>query len=461
VFDRGDHVEIAARLIERLGARDQIVADEGRLWKHAYSTFGVWSEIDRAHLSRSVQGFAGAPVGEKEKPLGVSSGDVYGAIKLALDQLGRPGFFDSAPPGIAFSDCFVRVGDEGLEVLPSGPDHRARASYPFALARGAVPSRWVAFLDSVFRDDEDRVAKVSFVQEFFGACVLGVAPKYQRACVALGEGDNGKSVLANVGLSCMPPGTTTAIPPQSWGHEYYRADFVGKLINVLGELPEREIIASDAFKAIVSGDPITGRLIREAPTTFRPRAGHYFAANRLPGTSDQSEGFWRRFVVLTFNRSFKGDPERDPDIVTKILAERPAIVGWMLDGAARLVQAKDYTIPRSHHAALAEWRKNADQVACFIEAEMRPLAVDDPLAWGTTGASLYSAYAEWCRTNGHRALASNRFAERMKGLGLAATKTKRGMVYPVARLSAVDRVQAGAGWVQGHPSPETLGGFDA
>jgi len=149
----------------------------------------------------------------------------------------------------------------------------------------------------------------------------------------------------------MPAGTTSAIAPQDWAQEYRRAMLVGKHLNAVGELPEREIIASEAFKAIVTGDPIVGRIIRESPMTFRPKAGHYFAANRLPGTSDQTEGFWRRFVVLTFNRNLKDDPTRDPEIVSKLLTELPEIVSWLLEGAARLIRAKAYTIPSSHHAA--------------------------------------------------------------------------------------------------------------
>ena len=70
---------------------------------------------------------------------------------------------------------------------------------------------------------------------------------------------------------------------------------------------------------------------------------------------DRTDGFWRRFVILTFNRSFKGDPNRDPNIAESILAaERPAIVSWFIDGAVRLLKARGYTIPPSHEAAAME-----------------------------------------------------------------------------------------------------------
>ena len=453
-FERGDHVELGERLVRELAPRESLVFDE--LHPHRYDEErGLWLPVERATESRIVQGFAGKTCGPKRKPLDISAADVAGAIKLAHDQVSEPGFFGESTGIIAFSDCVVRVTSAGVEVLKHAREHRVRAGFPFPYERGACPRRFLAFLGELFRDDEDRLEKEAFVQEFFGACALGIATTYQRCVVAVGSGGEGKSTLAGLAYECMPLGTTSAIPPQDWGQEYRRAMLVGKHLNVVGELPERDIIASEAFKAIVTGDPIVGRVIRESPLMFRPKAGHFFAANKLPGTSDQTEGFWRRFVILTFNRSFANDPARDPELGAKLLLERPKIVSWLVEGAVRLVRERAYTIPSSHHEALAAWRRSADQVALFAESELRPLELDESLSWGTPGATLYQAYSAWCTANGHRPLASNRFAERMKGLGFPARKTRHGMVYPVARISEAERaVQGGAGRVQGHPSPK-------
>lgn len=452
LFRVGDHVELAHALRATLGDSADLVADEMAAWRFDGA---LWREIDRSMQSRVVQSFSGCPVGKKD--LKIKATDVAGAIKLFRDQIARPGFFADAPPAIAFSDCVVRVGDSGLEVVPHGRDNRVRAGFPFPYQRRACPRRFLAFLGELWRDDEDRSEKEDFVQEFFGACELGIAPRYQKAGVAPGLGSNGKTTLAVTLSDCMPAGTTSAIAPQDLGQEYRRAMLAGKHLNIVSELPERDIIASEAFKAIVTGDPIIGRVIRESPIMFRPKAGHFFAANKLPGTTDQSEGFWRRFVVLTFNRSFENDPGRDPNLVPKLLEEKAAIVSWLLDGAERLIRQKSYTIPASHHAAMAAWRRNADQVALFVESELRPTREREH---GTAGAALYSAYREWCERNGHRyTLASNRFAERMQALDLGARKTKAGMVYPVMTLTAAERaagVQGGAGSVQGHPPPVTV-----
>jgi putative DNA primase/helicase len=230
----------------------------------------------------------------------------------------------------------------------------------------------------------------------------------------------------------FPPGSVEAIAPQDWGQEYRRAMLAGKLLNVVAELPEADILESEAFKAIVTGDPIVGRHIREAPFTFRPIAGHLFAANRLPGTNDQSEGFWRRLIVIRYNRNFHNSPDRDPQIGEKIIrAELPLVVAWMLEGAARIMRDQGHTVPESHVVELDAWRGAADQVRVFL-AEC---TVEDASGYGTSASAVYSAYQRWAQRNGHKPVSSTKFGMRMKGLGKPAAHGRAGNAYPVGLAS--------------------------
>lgn len=457
VFALGDHVEIGRALVTELRGIADVVFDEGRPW--TYTPSGRWEAIDRAHESRIVQGFAGSPKLPNNSPLRIKASDVSGAIALAHDQIAKPGFFLGAPPGLVFSNGFVKVSARGVEILEHSAEHRARTGYPFEYVGNVCAKRWLAFLYSVFRDDDDREEKIVCLQEFLGACLLGVAPIYQRYVVTIGRGGEGKSTLTQIAVSAMPQGTTCAIAPQEWGNEYRRALLIGKRLNAVAELPEADIIASESVKAIITGDSIVGREIRQAPITFSPIAGHMFAANKLPGTNDQSDGFWRRILVLTFNRSFANDAECNPRIATEIIeAELPAVVSWMLQGAVRLFAEGSYTLPASHHAALAEWRRNADQIALFVESEVRVLRESEPQAWGVYAADLYAAYQRWCASNGHRPMASNKFGGRMRELGHESKKTSTGWRYHLAFLSAAERrgqVTDSDPRVTDHASPES------
>jgi P4 family phage/plasmid primase-like protien len=429
-FKRGDHVELGAALNKSLRASGPVVFAEGDTYRYDAAA-GVWKKVDVADQSRTVQRFAGIPSGKMRTPLELRASDVSGALKLAHDQIAQADFFMNSPPGLVFANGYVRVSADGISREANSPDHRARHAFSFDFDDGAPPGKFLRFLDALFRDDADRDEKSACLQEFAGASLLGIATQFQRCVVNIGGGENGKSKLADILNGVMPDGSVEAIPPQEWSNEYRRAMLAGKRLNVVAELPESDIIASEAFKAIIAGDPILGRQIYQPPFTFRPTAGHLFAANKLPGTNDQTDGFWRRLVVLRFNRSFKDDPNRNPRIAEEILAEeRPAIAAWMLAGALRLVRAGDYTLPASHHEELRRWRLQADQVSQFLAERTEPDEGED--ARGTAAATLYRTYQTWTYVNGHRAISSTKFGMRMKDLGKEAVHTRGGNVYPVA-----------------------------
>lgn len=421
-FKRGDHVDLADALVRELG--EWVVTADGAVYVYN-DALGIWRVVPSAVQSRIVHGFAHAPAGDKAKPLNIRVHDVAGALQIAQQSTSIDGFFDAAPAGIAFANGFVSVDGHGARLTPHSLEHRCRYAMPFAYEE-RTSERWDGFLQALFRDDVDRDAKIDCLGEFFGLCLFGQVTKFQKVIIASGEGENGKSTLAKIISATFPPGSISAIAPQDMGQEYRRALLAGKRLNVVSELPEAKIIAGEAFKAIVTGDQIIGRHIRETPFSFSPVAGHYFAANRLPGTNDQSEGFWRRMLVVQFNRSFKDDPEKNLDIAETLIREDlPAVCAWMLQGAVRALRQGGYSEPASHGKELAAWRRGADQVAQFFEACCTAGHEHETLA-----SAVYQAYRTWAISNGHHhLLASNAFGMRMGKLGHSSRKKESANVY--------------------------------
>jgi putative DNA primase/helicase len=432
-FERGDHVELADRLATILRSEASTVFTDGQVWRYDHAAH-IFKAAEPAQLSQIVQRFAGLEIrtGKKPQNLRLKAADIGGTIKLAQDQLTDSDFFASAPRGIVFENGFVRVTGERTTIDTHSPEHRARFAYPFEFNAKTYPNQLCKFLDEAFEGDADRTQKIRLIQEFVGLSMLGHATTYQAALVTVGDGANGKSVLTQVVEAAMPPGSSCAIPPQDFGQEYRRAMLAGKLLNVVSELPEAEILDAEAFKSVISGDSTTGREIRQAPFTFKPVAGHLFATNRLPGTQDQSHGFWRRFVVVTFNRVFMPH-EQNRNLAKELIEqELPAIVGWFLAGAQRALLVGAFTIPESHQAALERWKQRADQVRAFLDDRCDKLPLSAELYQWTPAQSVYSHYRTWASNNGHRPVASNTFGERMRLLGLGSKPTMTAKLYPVA-----------------------------
>ena len=320
------------------------------------------------------------------------------------------GFFAAAPRGLAFSNSvFVTVSANGVRAEPLGPQHRARQTVPFTYEPTADMGPVWEWVEAYFAGDADAHEKAQFLQEIFGASLARVATKFQRCALLLGEGSNGKDTCIEVLKSVFPSGTVSYAPPQTWGGEYVRASLSGKWLNVVSELPGRELATSEAFKAIVAGNPTDARFPKGRVFTLTPEAGHIFALNKMMGTQDLSHGFFRRFGILRFAREFSDTTSRR-DVAAEMVAHRPAIALWLLEGAANLLARGHYVLPTSHGGEMTEWRLEADQVATFLAED----CADSER--GMRASELYVYYTDWALRAGHRACNRQNFIKRMREL---------------------------------------------
>jgi P4 family phage/plasmid primase-like protien len=416
------------------------VATRGALYRYEPRA-GTWDRIPEAAIGSLVQLYDGLPTfdGEgKMQEVNISSRKCAAVKNCALEspEIYKPEFFDEAPTGIAFANGFATVTKDGVAFEKPGPQHRALVSLPCDYSPGAEFNEWEKALSRVFLGDKDADDKKLLLQEFVGACMVGIAANYTKCLVLIGDGENGKSVIGEtIKDACFPKEAVTHVTPQSWTREYNIAQLAESRLNLASELPEADIQASDVFKTVIDGGDVIARHPYERPFSFQPRAGHMFLANNLPGTVDHSHGFWRRFFVVEFNRDFGKDPERvtKAEMKRRLTAERSGICVWALMGAVRLLRAGHYTTPSSHVKAIGEWRLDVDPVAAFADAclEKRPAWSNDP----TPLKEIYDSYKNWCEESGRRPTSDRGLAKRLRGLKYTPRHRKDGLCFEVDLLS--------------------------
>jgi putative DNA primase/helicase len=290
-------------------------------------------------------------------------------------------------------------------------------------------------LRSAFQDDVDADEKISLLQEHVGLALIGEGCRYQKAVLLVGaQGANGKSTVQSVMKEAMPAGSTVSIAPHDMGVDYDRAQMVGKRLNIVSEVEQRELARSEPWKAMIDGkNELKARSPYKDVIFFTPTAAHLYSCNRPPDTADQSGGFWRRWEVIEFNRSFAVH-EQVADLDRLIIAEEmPAVVSWLICGAQRALQQGKLTTPVSSAAAIEKWRQSADQVACFVSEQCERLSPSDPVHMWTPHVQLFKAYTNWAALNNYKAtLSSRRFSERMEFLRLQSKRVAKGYSYPVS-----------------------------
>jgi P4 family phage/plasmid primase-like protien len=287
----------------------------------------------------------------------------------------------------------------------------------------------------VFDGDPDAEQKSKLLQEYIGACVAGIAHRYARCLILSGSGNNGKNVVADIVADHLfPADAVTHTTPQSWNKPEFLSRLRSSRLNIANEIPASDIQAGDVFKAVIDGGAVTARDLYASPYTLRPRAGHLFLANELPGTRDNTVGFWRRVLVLEFRRNFTTRPDESGKLRTKeevkaaLVKELPGIMLWALHGAVRLLRQGNYTVPDSHHRALSEWRLETDQVAAFVDDACR-------LDGGSTHLTeLHRTFLEWCEFRRRQAINDKSLAKRLRGLGVEHGKDKYGVHFQITPM---------------------------
>lgn len=415
IFHRGDHVELAERVLADLET-DPMTFDDGEFWRYEPAS-GLWRKIPVEFVEHTASSYAGAWVrasADKVKPLLMSHSSCRGAASIARNTLcSRPSRlkFDAAVPGVAFRDRFVTVENGQIKHHAHNPEHLARAGLPFDYDPLPHPEMDRFFAD-LFEGCDDAADRIHLLQEFVGASLLGMAPAYQRCLVLFGTGNNGKSQVLEVCRAAFPEGTVVSLPPQQWDERFRLPLLVGALANFVGELPSREIAGSETFKGIVTGDPQTAERKNRDAFTFTPRAGNLFGSNSLPTAGDITAGFFRRFLILPLTKVFpeSGDGV-ERDIGKRIAAqERQAIAAWAIEGARRLQEQGGYTVPASATALKASWTRDSDSVLLFLDT--MTVRVEKRPGVGLAHRDLYTSYAQWAKSCGFMPVNMSTFGKR-------------------------------------------------
>ena len=394
----GSDVEVANALHLKLCEQysSEIVYTEGRFYAF---TGKVWEIIEKVTIRKAIYEFDGAAFGQKGT-LKLSAPKADSIISILKDQTHKVDYFDRAPAGVNCASGFVSFNEDGeASIAAHTPEQRQRFVLRASWTPGPVQKSEIltTLLDGCFAADED---KKLFLQECLGLAILGqmteqIAP---QAIVLHGvTAANGKSEVLELFRALFPAQAVSSIPPGDFGDDRKLIELNGKALNVCSELGTGRAITSDVFKAVITGDVVTGREVYAPALSFKPRAMHLFATNTLPGFSGgMDEGVIRRLAILEFNRTIP-EEERIPRIGQRIAAEEgDNLIAWAIEGASRVIQRGGLTPPDSSRAAVRDWAHTSDIVQAWL-SERCSYVQGPPIA--TT--HLHEDFQRWASGNGY------------------------------------------------------------
>lgn len=235
----------------------------------------------------------------------------------------------------------------------------------------------------------------------------------------------------------MPKDARISLPLGKFGDEKYLVQLPGKLLNASDELTSATAIASDAFKQVVTGEPISARDLYKSAVNFCSVAQHVFATNDLPNfKGGMDRGVQRRLLVLAFNRVIP-EEDRIEHIGNRITTEEAdLLLSWAVEGASRLIKQGHFTEPDTSRDALRDWLLGADPVQAWLdEAVTVVLGQEAPKV--KTGDA-YKAFRDWAIEAGfdeNRLPRVTNFTQRLLAAGKGITKSRDGKARYLVGLS--------------------------
>jgi putative DNA primase/helicase len=273
---------------------------------------------------------------------------------------------------------------------------------PYA-PEGVMPAHFAAFVQRVLPDPSVRAR----VQEYIGYTLLADA-RYQRAQFWLGEGANGKGVLANV-VQALHGHIAAMALDQLAG--FHLSVLVGASLVYVDEVP-RKPIDEQRLKSMIAGERIpVDRKYRE-PLSIHVRGKWLVLGNHLPAISDHSSGFWRRWDVVPFSVTIP-ERERDPLLAQTIVREElSGVLRWALDGLVRLQTRGgfDPVMPAAMQAMLQEAKADTNSVVAWVE----DLGVKLQLACDVPKEHVFEHYRNWCAVNAMHEVSVVQFWKRVR-----------------------------------------------
>jgi putative DNA primase/helicase len=288
--------------------------------------------------------------------------------------------------------------------------HSSANNFMWRLPVSYDPKAECPFIDKFIHDVmPDRP---QLLYEIPGYILCDSRNRMQRAFMALGAGENGKSTYNNLLMALVGAENSSQVELQDLGeNRFAKAQLHGKLMNLASDISDRALFRTSAFKAITGGDLIGAEKKFCEPFTFTPRAKLVYSCNSLAESYDDSDAFHRRWILALFEQTFTGD-KCDLDILKKLTTQEE------LSGFAnKAIQAYKTVIERGAFAGEGTtdekrdlYIKLSDPIQCFI---------DDRILFNPSGlvkkALLYSTFQAYCHTKGYgKHFSQKRFFRRFR-----------------------------------------------
>ncbi|WP_226668720.1 phage/plasmid primase, P4 family [Metabacillus litoralis] len=275
---------------------------------------------------------------------------------------------------------------------PHSHEFLSTVQIPIEYNPNATAPLFMNFMKDITIDDSQLI---NVHQELIGYW-LTVETKAEKAVYYYGGGANGKSVMASIVTALVGEDNVSSVPLSEFSQTFGMENLIGKSLNIAAENEMGgKALKTENFKAIVSGDNITINIKYRPAINYRPYCRLVFLVNNLPDSSDVTEGYFRKIIIVPFPRTFKKE-ERNVELKNELLKELPGILNWAIQGLKRL---------RSNNYQFSECKAIKETESAYHDEQnpVREFFHSHVVQVGgsrTKQSDFYNMYSQWLTVQG-------------------------------------------------------------
>jgi putative DNA primase/helicase len=318
------------------------------------------------------------------------------------------------------ADTLINVRNGLLEwrtgrLLPHVPERCGVTQLHVDWQPGATCPNVEAFLSEVLPADcleQTEECPEGFIWEVIGYMLFSGNPLH-KAFMLRGLGRNGKGRLLHLLRTIAGRENNSTVALHEFiGNRFRVATLHGKLLNVAGDISASYIEDTALFKAITGGDELQGERKFGHPFDFRPWATPVYSANKPFGTSDDSVGFWDRWVMIHFPNDYSNSGKLDSEIDEAITTpgELSGVLNRAVPALRTLMDRGRFAVPSSCIEVKQEFRRHGDRVLAWMNDRCK-VSPELPM---TSRTILYDSYKTYVIDEGGKPMSKQKLFERLE-----------------------------------------------
>jgi putative DNA primase/helicase len=296
--------------------------------------------------------------------------------------------FDEDPNEITVENGVLNT--KTFEFTPHDPDKKFLLRIPVKYDPDADCPCFKKFLSEILEDGIER----DTIEELFGYCLVKNY-SIQKWFMFLGSGANGKGTLLSTLRTFLGAENIAAVELQEFEKPFSVAELYGRLANIVGDLSAKELYHSGRLKSLTGGDLLLAEKKFQNPFNFINHAKLIYSANELPRTFDGTLAFWRRVMLINFNKTFIGDADKkDLWVEFTTETELSGILNLAIKGIQRLNVNNGFSKQSSVEEVEEYYIRNSDPVTAFF---MDCVEITNDTEDYMSLQSLHAAFVEYCK----------------------------------------------------------------